>query len=124
MPNQYPGVVHPKAIISKGFERDLFPEFIFEAGGIEIKKTIAAIHGENTTVILYEVIDAPSEFELELLPLYASRDFHSLSHANDYISKQYIFEDGIFRTLNYQGCPELFIIGPSVTIYENQGMVF
>ncbi len=123
--NQYPGVLHPQGFqFLKGFERDLFPEFIFEAGGIELKKTIAAIHGENTTVILYEVVRALSEFELELLPLYASRDIHSLSRANDYISKQYIFEEGIFRTLNYQGSSELFISVPRSQFTAKPGWYF
>jgi predicted glycogen debranching enzyme len=123
--NQYPGAVHPQGYkFLKNFKRELFPEFYFEAGGIELKKTIAAIREENTTLILYEVTNAPSKFELELLPLYASRDFHSLSHANDYISKQYIFDDGIFRTLNYHGCPELFIMVPQSQFIERRGWYF
>ncbi|HKZ39221.1 MAG TPA: glycogen debranching enzyme N-terminal domain-containing protein, partial [Chryseolinea sp.] len=123
--NQYPGAVHPQGFkFLKRFKRDLFPEFYFEAGGIELKKTIVAIHGENTTLILYEVADAPSKFELELLPLYASKDLHSLAHANDYISKQYIFDDGIFRTLNYHGCPELFIMVPQSQFTERRGWYF
>jgi predicted glycogen debranching enzyme len=123
--NQYPGAVHPQGYkFLKDFKRELFPEFYFEAAGIELKKTIAAIRGENTTLILYEVTNAPSKFELELLPLYASRDFHSLSRANDYISKQYIFDDGIFRTLNYHGCPELFIMVPQSQFIERRGWYF
>ncbi len=111
--NQYPGALHPRGFqYLDQFERDLFPVFIYRAGGIEIKKTIAAIHGENTTLVLYEIINAPVVFQLDLLPLYASRDFHSLSHANDFIGKQFVFEEGIFRTLNYHCCPEIFISVP------------
>jgi predicted glycogen debranching enzyme len=111
--NQYPGTLHPKGFqYLDQFERDLFPVFIYHAGGIEIKKTIAALHGENTTIVLYEVINAPDVFQLDLLPLYASRDFHSLAHANEFIGKQYVFEEGTFRTLNYHCCPEIFISVP------------
>jgi predicted glycogen debranching enzyme len=123
--NQYPGALHPTGYtFLKKFERDFFPEFYYQVGDIEIKKTIAAIHGENTTVILYEVLNAPLRFELELLPLYASRDFHGLSHANDFIGQPYIFEDGIFRTLNYQGCPELFIDVPQSKFTEAKGWYY
>jgi predicted glycogen debranching enzyme len=119
--NQYPGAVHPQGFkYMTGFERNLFPEFLYIVGKTEIKKTIAAIHGENTTVILYEVIDAKEEFTMELLPLYACRDFHSLSHANDSICPHYTFENGQFRTMNYLGCPEIFIDVPRSTFTECQ----
>ena len=123
--NQYPGVVHPQGYtFLKKFERDLFPTFYFEAGDIEIKKTIAAIHGEHTTVVLYEIVNAPSPFELQLLPLYACRDFHALSRANDFIGQPYIFDDGVFRTLNYHRCPELFISVPKSRFIESKGWYY
>ncbi|MBL0744504.1 amylo-alpha-1,6-glucosidase [Chryseolinea lacunae] len=123
--NQYPGVVHPQGYTHlKSFEREFFPVFTYEAGGIELRKTIAAVHGESTTLVIYEVLRAPAPFTLELLPLSSCRDFHSLSHANDYIGRQYLFEDGIFRTLNYQGCPEIFIAVPGATFTEQQGWYY
>ena len=123
--NQYPGLIHPQGYkFLKTFQRDLFPEFYFEVNGIEIKKTIASIHGETITVVLYEVVEAPVSFEFELLPLYASRDFHHLSHSNGFISQQYVFEDGLFRTLNYQGCPELFIAVPDAEFTEGKAWYY
>jgi predicted glycogen debranching enzyme len=123
--NRYPDVIHPQGYkFLKSFERDLFPEFYFEVNGIEIKKTVASIYGKNTTVVLYDVVEAPLPFEFELLPLYASRDFHHLSHANGFISQQFIFEEGVFRTLNYQGCPELFIVIPHSEFTESQGWYY
>jgi predicted glycogen debranching enzyme len=123
--NQYPGVLHPKGYnFLERFERDLFPEFYYRTGEIFLKKTIAAIQGENTTVIIYEVLEAPAAFELELLPLYASRDFHGLSHANGFIGQPYIFEDGVFRTLNYHCCPELFIAVPHARFTEAKGWYY
>lgn len=119
--NQYPGAIWPQGfqhLIS--FQRDLFPVFEYEIDDVRLRKTIAAIHGENTTVVLYEVLSCEVEFELELLPLYACRDFHSLSHANDYIGHPYLFDEGIFRTLNYQGCPELFISVPRSSFHEKK----
>lgn len=119
--NQYPGVIHPRGTNHLiAFERDLFPVFKYEADGVVLKKTIAAIHGENTTVILYEVIAAPQAFTLELMPMYSCRDIHHLTHANDAIGSQYLFDKGIFRTLNYQGCPEFFISVPGSSFTEHK----
>lgn len=123
--NQYPGVVHPAGYrYLKSFRRDLFPEFEYAVDGVVIRKTIVAIHGENTTLILYEVLEAPSRFTMELLPLYSTRDFHWLSHSNDYIGRPYLFEDGVFRTVNYFGCPEFFISVPKSGFTEQQGWYY
>jgi predicted glycogen debranching enzyme len=112
--NQYPGAVHPRGYqFLKSFERDLFPVFEFAAGDVRIKKTIAAIHGENTTLILYDVLKASQPFRLELLPLCSARDHHNTCHANDAISHEYSFHDKIFSTRNYPDSPELFISVPN-----------
>ncbi|HMG90613.1 MAG TPA: amylo-alpha-1,6-glucosidase [Chryseolinea sp.] len=123
--NQFPGAIHPHGYrYLTGFDRDIFPSFAYNAGGVEIKKTIACIHGENTTVILYEVVDSPGEFSLELLPLSSSRDFHSLCHANDLIGKHYLFDDGCFRTMNYPDGTEVFISVPGSEFVEQQGWYY
>ena len=119
--NQYPGTVHPQGFqFLKSFERKMFPEFIYESSGITLKKTIGAIHGENTVVILYEVIAAPSKFKLELLPLCSARDYHALCHANDSLYTGYLFDEGLFQTKNYQDCPELFISAPGSNFIPTQ----
>lgn len=119
--NQYPGAVHPAGFrFLKSFERNIFPEFVYEADGVELKKTIAAIQGENTTTITYEVLKAKAKFTLELLPLGSCKDFHTEAHANDSLHHHYLFDDGVFRTMNYQGCPELFISIPGSTFTEHR----
>jgi predicted glycogen debranching enzyme len=123
--NQYPDTIWPKGYSHlKSFERDLFPVFEYEAGGVILRKTIVAIHGENTTVILYEVISAEDDFNFQLLPLSSCRDYHSLSHANDSIGHHYLFDEGVFRTLNYQGCPELFISVPGSNFTESKSWYY
>ena len=119
--NQYPGAVFPNGYkYLERFSRDMFPVFYYRAGDVALKKTIAALQGENTTLILYEVLEAGKPITLELLPLASSRDFHSLAHANDNIGKQYLFDKGIFRTLNYQGGTEFFIAVPRSQFIEDQ----
>lgn len=117
--NQYAGAVHPQGYsFLKSFERNLFPEFVYQAGGVELKKTIAAVHGENTVLVLYEVLAAPATFTMELLPLYACRDFHSLSRYNAAIDNSYRFKNGVLRTRNYESCPEVLIAVPGSRFEE------
>ncbi len=79
--NQYPGAVQPQGYrYLKAFSRNLFPVFEYEAGGVRLRKTVAAVHGHNTTLVVYEVLAAPTPFVLELLPLLAGRDYHGLGH--------------------------------------------
>ena len=123
--NQYPGALYPQGYSQlEKFEQELFPTFYFNTGDVEIKKTIACVHGENTTLILYEVIKSPKEFEMELLPLYSARDFHTLSQHNDDINKQYVFNDDTFRIKNYADLPEVFIKVPGSTFKEEQNWYY
>jgi predicted glycogen debranching enzyme len=76
--NQYPGAVSPtghKHI--QLFEKDIFPTWFYKLpNGIEIKKTIACIHEQNTTVVIYEVLKAKNNFSFKLRPYSSFRDYH------------------------------------------------
>lgn len=114
--NRYPGVIQPRGFAHLVlFEKDLFPVFEYEAGGIKLRKTIAAINGENTTLILYEVLQAPSNFVLELRPFIAYRDYHGMAHENGAVRREAQFNNSVFRAQPYEGTPELFINIPGAT---------
>lgn len=81
----------------KSFTKELFPEWLYEAEGIQLKKTIAMLHGENTIVILYNVIKASKKFTLELLPLMAGRFYHSLQHTGPQMHWDVNFENNTFH---------------------------
>jgi predicted glycogen debranching enzyme len=111
--NQFPGAIHPrgfKHLLS--FERGVFPTFEYAAEGVRVRKTIAAIHGENTTVMVYELLESSADVTLELRPFIAGRDYHSLVHANDAIHREAAFDDGIFSLQPYDGMPALFLSVP------------
>ena len=94
--NQFPGALYPMGFrYLSSFRREMFPEWEYQVKGITIRKTIATVYGEHTTLVLYEVIDAPDKFTLMLKPFYASRNIHQLSHANSYFGEPYIFEKGV-----------------------------
>jgi len=82
--NQFPDVIHPRGferLVS--FRRDVFPVWEYAAGGVRLRKTVVAPHGENLTIVLYEVLDCGAPFEMRLTPFLAGRDYHSLIHCTD-----------------------------------------
>lgn len=118
--NQYPGdTIHPKGYqYLENFTRDLFPQWDYDAGGVRIKKTIAMIHGENTTIIRYEVVKSELAFTLELLPLIAARGYHSLSRQGPQLHWDVNFENEIFHN-QPDGKADLFISIPGSSYQHN-----
>ena len=61
--NQYSGdIIHPNGhqhLFS--FAKELFPQWLYRVNDLQLKKTIAMVHNENTTLILYEVIKAKNQ---------------------------------------------------------------
>ena len=112
--NRYPGVVHPRGFqYLKQFRLNPFPEFTYEVAGVEVKKSVFMVHGENTTVVQYEVKVTDREkkphIQLELRPLIAFRDYHSTTHENGTLNRDLKSKNGIVAIAPYPGLPTLFI---------------
>src|SRR6266700_7075345 len=74
--NNYGNTIYPTGYqYLESFSKELFPEFTFNTGGIRLRKTVTMIHGENSTLVMYDVLEAENPFSLELLPLLAVRDY-------------------------------------------------
>ena len=111
--NNYGNAISPGGYnYIKSFAKDLFPEWLYEMEGIQLKKTIAMVHGENTTLVIYDVIKAAKPFSLALLPLLSVKGYHSLMHANNDINREASFYNNIFKTKAYEGSPDIFIQVP------------
>src|SRR6516162_2791701 len=82
--NQYSGAVHPQGYVNmEEFRLDPYPIFTFAVGGIRIEKLVFMVHGQNTTVIQYRMREPGTHsVQLELRPLVAFRDYHTLTHEN------------------------------------------
>jgi glycogen debranching enzyme len=114
--NQFPGTIAPQGfrhLVS--FTQRLFPVFEYEAGGVRLRKTIAAVHGENTTLVLYEVLEAPGPFVLSLRPFVAARDLQTLAEANHDLHEETSFENSVLRLQPYPDKPELFLQVPDAS---------
>jgi predicted glycogen debranching enzyme len=109
--NRYPGVIHPQGNMHlKHFQRDPFPTFTYEVGGLELEKSVLMVHGENTTVIQYELRGAASRAcTLELRPLIAFRDYHATAHENGALNPAIEISPGLARCSPYLGCPDLYL---------------
>ncbi len=108
--NDYGDVVSPKGYQHlKLFTRNIFPEWLYMADGIKLRKTIGMIRGENSTFITYEVLEAEEVFTLELLPLLAFRGYHELSRKNDSLNQNYQYAEGVFSITPYTGMPTLYL---------------
>ncbi len=108
--NRYPGVVHPRGFeFLREFRLDPWPVFVYSVGGLEIVKRVFMVHGENTTVVQYEVASGDaSGAELELRPLLAFRDYHSMAHANSGLNSVVRQEPGLASIQPYPDQPRLY----------------
>ncbi|MFL6194746.1 MAG: glycogen debranching enzyme N-terminal domain-containing protein [Thermoanaerobaculia bacterium] len=118
--NQFPGAVAPRGFeYMTSFRKDLFPTFEYEAGGVRLRKTVAAVDGENTTLVTYEVLEAPGPFILSLRPFLAARDENALASANPAISEETPFDAGVLRLRPYPDVPEVFVQAPGADFRPN-----
>jgi len=106
--NRYPGVVHPRGYrYLKEFRLDPVPVFTFELAGLELEKRVFMAHGENTTVVEYELRGRAPDCSLEIGPLIAFRDYHSLTHRNDGLNPAVAMTPGRATVAPYPGLPPL-----------------
>jgi predicted glycogen debranching enzyme len=111
--NNYGDTLHPQGFQHmKHFRKVLFPEWLFEAGEVKLRKTIAMIEAQNTVVIIYDVVEAGEPFSLELLPLLAVRDHHELTHKNDGVHQEARFSSDIYEARLYDHQSVVFIKCP------------
>jgi len=121
--NRYPGVVHPQGFqFLTQFRLDPFPIFTFSVDGVELEKTLFMAHGQNTTIIKYQLMNAPAtaQVQLELRPLIAFRDYHSLTHENGAIDGRVDTQREFIRVSPYVGLPSLYLANDAAQI-ENTG---
>lgn len=75
--NLYPGAVNPTGhLLLSEFRLAPMPTFRYEFGGCKLDKRVFMVHGENTTVVQYTLLEAPGPVSLEIQPLIACRDHH------------------------------------------------
>lgn len=119
--NEYVGALHPRGFEHlKSFRLHPFPIFTFSVDGVEIEKTVFMVHGSNTTVVQYRLIEAPlgDIVRLELRPLVAFRDYHATTHANDKIRREFVSNPNLVAYSAYEGQPTLYLAHNASTVAQ------
>jgi predicted glycogen debranching enzyme len=99
--------------ISNSFASTRF-QYLHEVENIEIEKFVLMIHGENSTVIHYELrknnlSESLKNVLLEIRPLIAFRDYHGTTHENGSINPAVEERSGLASVTPYQGLPSLHL---------------
>ncbi len=112
--NIYPNTVYPegyKNLVQFGL--NLFPAFEYSVNGIDIKKTVFMVHGENTTVILYQVNCRGERLlglTLKVRVMVAFRDYHWLTRENSAFKTDYkILANGGICLQPYEGFTSMYL---------------
>ncbi|MGD9590615.1 MAG: amylo-alpha-1,6-glucosidase [Pyrinomonadaceae bacterium] len=96
--NQYPETIHPNGFrYLKAFSLDPFPIWTFDLDGIEIKRSLFMVYGENTTVVRWSLGSVANEPDvvLEVRPLMAFRDHHHLNRERSEFNTDYSIDNGV-----------------------------
>ena len=81
--HEYPGAVFPEGYRHiKTFEMEPLPTFVYEVNGVVLTKTVAMGPDEATVVVAYELDTKRDDVILEVRPLCAFRERHTLTEAN------------------------------------------
>ncbi len=108
--NQYPGSTSPEGDLHlRTFEWEPFPSFVYEAEGVRLRKTLFLVHGEGTLVVSYTLEAAPegSAVRLDVRPLLAFRDYHSLGHETGAFRREVERGDGTLTVQPFERLPAL-----------------
>ena len=117
--NEYAGAVHPRGFeCLAGFRLDPFPVFTFACAGVRLEKTVFMRHGQNTTVVLYRLLQAPAgqAVELEVRPLIAFRDYHCTTHENAALNPAVDTQASMASVAPYPGLPRLYLAHNAVAV--------
>src|SRR5581483_12103411 len=121
--NRYPGVVHPRGFhYLKQFRLDPFPVSSFEIEGVQLEKTVFMVQGENSTVIQYKLSkrNGARNLQLEIRPLMAFRDYHSLTHENSAIHRDVDERPGLLTFAPYSGLPSLHLAHNAAAVSKSE----
>lgn len=92
------------------FQRHPFPTYIYQIDGIFLIKTIIMIHGENTTVVHYRVINPfQKKLSLYIFPLVNCRDYHHITQENDWPFHQEFISNRQVEIAPYSGAPHVYM---------------
>ena len=118
--NRYVGAIHPSGFQRlAGFRLDPWPIATYEVDGVRMEKAVFMVDGSNTAVVTYSVLSAPAgTLRLEIRPLLAARDYHSLTHENGAIQHGFGVAKNSIALRTYEGVPVIHLGHNAVGVRE------
>jgi len=105
--NQYPGTIHPAGYQHlREFRLDPLPRWIYEVAGSKIQKTVWMPHGENRTVVRYELLEG-GDATLAVRPFVTGRDYHGTHRYNCDFNAEIERDETHVRLAPYSTCPPI-----------------
>lgn len=123
--NIYPNAINPKGFLNfYKFEKKLFPEIYYKIDDKIIKKTILCVHGENTVIVSYEIINNSDIIELHISPFLSSRNYHSLQKSISLKDYSIDYFDMILRLKRKDNNERVFIKAVSGEFIPNPDIYY
>ncbi|MCA9734723.1 MAG: glycogen debranching enzyme N-terminal domain-containing protein [Deferribacteres bacterium] len=114
------GEVQPKGFqYLQSFHKHFFPQFEYLCSATKIRKTIAALYGENTTLIIYEILESPHPVTLRFLPLFAARNADDLQQEKNDFLDDFHFSNGLFQLRLYPQMIDFFLHIPEANFTKD-----
>jgi len=108
--HQYPGVLFPPdSSFLNEFVLDVCPQFLFGVEGLQIRKSVMMLHGEDSVLIKYDVERCAEEALLCIKPFLAYRGYHQLSQENLHLNTASVYIPMGLKLAPYDGMPPLFV---------------
>ena len=118
--NRYENAIFPEGYKHlTAFQKELYPEWTYQVDGITLRKSLIQVHGKNTTLIRYEVLQADSSFQMYFQPFLAARDYHSVGKMNTHFHWDVQFQNGIFHNRPYGNELEVYIQVPNSNYHHH-----
>lgn len=113
--NAYPGTFEPRGFAhAASFVSDPLPSLTWECAGAQLTRTVARVHAEPATAIVY-LYEGDAPAVLEVRPLLAYRDHHALQRENAAIRVEVERAGEDVVLLPYDGCPPLSLRIPDAS---------
>lgn len=107
----YHSAIHPNGIHHlQRFSLHPCPTHLYKLGKAVVQRQVWLVPYHNAVVIRYALLAGHPSVKLRLIPLFACRDYHSLTHANNVMqpSAEQV-APGCYRLTPYPGFPPLFL---------------
>ena len=116
----FPGCITPDGYkLITSFRLEPFPIWTYEAGGAVLEKRIFMVYGENATVCRWKILSGGEKASLELRPLVACVDYHSLQHEQP-IDADHTSAGRVIEYRPYEADPPMYFVHNAESV-ENVG---